>query len=599
MCGVGGYFLRPGVEPPDGVLDRMDEALAHRGPDGVGRFVDNRVGFVHRRLSIIDVVNGAQPFMKTDESGTKVLVANAEIYNHVELRAELAQEFSFLSQSDCETLFAIWTLHGTKVFSRLRGMYAAAMYDSVAGEGVLLRDPFGIKPLYYSETKDGVFFASEPTALRFAGMNSGSPDTLHAACIIDRQYAPDNLPAFMPIRRVAPGETLFISNGQVVSRKNNSLLDGIQLSQKATTNEFRDMLHDSVSAHLMSDVPIGLFFSGGVDSAAILASMAALRTAFGSSRTEPLLAYTCRFDPDRRAETDKARALAKAVGASFVDVVYSKKDFWNNVGSAAFAMDDAAADYAILPMMHLAARAAQDVKVILSGEGGDEFFAGYGRYRAGLRYLRPKFPTRPGPAIRAGLFPAATARRLLAIYQSSGLRMPSLGDRVVRRQCALTQLQVYDIEDWLPNDLLIKLDRCLMRYGLEGRTPFVDRRLSTYGLSLPLSAKVSSGKGKYIVKSWLSEAMPACKPFERKRGFTVPVGIWIAEEASRLVPLVAKQPGITGLMSKSQVAGVFNAAAGRGGLLAWRILFYALWHQVHWCSADYNAPLLDILADVN
>ena len=598
MCGIGGYFLKTGAGAPAGFLDRMEAALAHRGPDGSGRFTDDGAGLVHTRLSIVDLANGAQPFIAPPDCGGKVLIANGEIYNHSALRAELCQGYGFTSGSDCETVLALWARHGTDILNRLRGMYAAALYDPATSDGVLVRDPFGIKPLYIAETGYGIAFASEIAALRAAMGETGDPDPLHAACIIDRQHAPDDLPAFADIRRVAPGETLVIRDGRITGRHCDSPLDD-RSAASSDPGAFQTALHDSVSAHLMADVPLGLFFSGGVDSSAILAALADLRARDGSG--EPILTYTVRFDArlDRGGddETDVARGLAAAEGADFVDVPYGKADFLADAGLAALACDDPAADYAILPTLHLARRAAGDVKVILSGEGGDEFFAGYGRYRAGMRPVGAKFPTRPGAALRAGLFRNDLASQLAARYRKSAAAMPSMMTRLTDRDGALAALQRHDIEDWLPNDLLIKLDRCLMRHGVEGRTPFVDRKMSAYGFALPVTAKIGNGDGKRLVKSWLAERMPGCRPFARKRGFTVPDGSWIAGEAPILGPLVASQPGIAAVMRPEDARSVIENADGRGGLLAWRVLFYALWHQIHRRGADPRQPLADILAE--
>ena len=594
MCGIGGYFLRPGRTAPEGTLDRIQAALAHRGPDGSGRYTDRLAGLVHTRLSIVDLANGAQPFIAPDEDGGKVLIANGEIYNHSALRHSHCQGYRFTSASDCETMLALWARHGTESLFRLRGMYAAALYDPTGGEAVLLRDPFGIKPLYISETEDGVFFASEQAALRAAGIGVCDPDPLHAACIIDRQFAPDDLPAFAGIRRLAPGEIVVIRDGRIAESRRDTPLDSAVAGEISDPSAFQSHLHDSVDAHLMADVPLGLFFSGGVDSTAILAAMSDLRRRDGSAA--PILTYTVRFDRGSDDETMVARGIATDEGAEFVDVPYGKADFLMDAGLAALACDDAAADYAILPTLHLARRAAEDVKVALSGEGGDEFFAGYGRYRAGLRTIGAKFPIRPGAAIRNSVLHGNLISQLMARYRSGATRMPGLITRLTDRDAALAALQRHDIDDWLPNDLLIKLDRCLMRHGLEGRTPFVDRMMSVYGFRLAHKAKIGSRGGKHIVKSWLETRLPASRPFARKRGFTVPVGDWIAEEAAQLAPLVAAQPGVETVMTPDQAQTVIRNAGGRGGLLAWRVLFYALWHQVHVCGIDPHQPLAEILA---
>ena len=418
MCGIGGYFLRPGAGMAADTLDRMEAALAHRGPDGSGRYTDAHAGIVHTRLSIVDPANGAQPFVAPPEDGAKVLAANGEIYNHAALRASHCAGYGFTSNSDCETVLALWARHGTAVFGELRGMYAAALWDPDSREGVLVRDPFGIKPLYIAETADGILFASEIAALRAAIGGTGEPDPVHAACIIDRQYAPDDLPPFAGIRRVAPGETLIIRDGRIAGTSGDRPLDDRDHAGAAA--EFPARLHDSVEAHLMADVPLGLFFSGGVDSSAILAALADLRARDGHA--DPILSYTVRFDTEADDETALAASLAADEGAEFIDVPYGRDDFLADAGLAALACDDPVADYAILPTSHLARRAARDVKVVLSGEGGDEFFAGYGRYRAGLRPLSARFPTRLGAALRDGLFSGAVASDLGERYRVAATR---------------------------------------------------------------------------------------------------------------------------------------------------------------------------------
>ena len=291
--------------------------------------------------------------MAPPEDGGKVLAANGEIYNHAALRASHCAGYGFTSNSDCETVLALWARHGTAAFGELRGMYAAALWDPHSREGVLVRDPFGIKPLYIAETAEGILFASEIAALRAAIGGTGETDPVHAACIIDRQYAPDDLPPFAGIRRVAPGETLIIRDGRIAGTSSDRPLDDLDHAGDAA--EFPARLHDSVEAHLMADVPLGLFFSGGVDSSAILAALADLRARDGHA--DPILSYTVRFDTEADDETALAASLAADEGAEFIDVPYGRDDFLADAGLAALACDDPVADYAILPTSHLARRA--------------------------------------------------------------------------------------------------------------------------------------------------------------------------------------------------------------------------------------------------
>jgi asparagine synthase (glutamine-hydrolysing) len=265
---------------------------------------------------------------------------------------------------------------------------------------------------------------------------------------------------------------------------------------------------------------------------------------------------------------------------------------WRHLPQIVAAMDDPAADYAIIPSWFLARRARQDVKVVLSGEGGDEIFGGYGRYRSAMRpwYFGGKvmrgrgsfdrvdvLRTRPG-AWRDGL----AAAELLAASPGR-----------TRMQVA----QATDIADWLPHDLLLKLDRCLMAHGVEGRTPFLDQAVAAAGFRLPDALKTRDGRGKYLLRAWLQNALPAALPFAPKQGFTVPIGAWIAADGARLGSLVAAQPGVAEIAVPDKVQALFKAAAGkREGMAAWLLLFYALWHRAHIEHRPIEGSVTDVLS---
>jgi len=595
MCGIAGYFLKPDASPLRHSLEVMQSRLYHRGPDGQDTQRCGQAGFTQTRLAIIDLEGGRQPFVSQQADGKAMLVANGEIYNHQKLRDELAESFAFQSRSDCEVLLALWLARPAALMSAARGMFAAALYDEASDRGCLVRDPFGIKPLYYCEHDTGLYFASEISALRAAGLGEQTPNPLMAAYVLDKQFAPRPVAAFAGIQKLAPGETLTIDGGRITGRTTEQPLMAEQTPSAPAALD--SVLTDSVDAHQMSDVPFGLFLSGGVDSSVLLATMARLRQAGKIAHHTPhLLAYTARFDSDEVAdETALARALAKETGAEFIDISYDKARFFAECGAAVAAMDEPVADYAILPSFALAKRAKNDVKVVLSGEGGDEFFAGYGRYRAGLRRVGAKFPTRAGPALSAGLLRPDLATSLRRQLDLSAEKMPSFLDRLRSPNSALGQLQHYDIDFWLPDNLLVKLDRCLMHNSLEGRTPFIDRILSVYGFHLPFDQKLNAGKGKYALKAWLSTHLPEARPFARKRGFTVPVGQWIDAESDKLAPAIARLTFLSELVHTDMIAPVFRDAGGRGGLLAWRLLFLGLWHQIHVRGVSADQPVLDIL----
>ncbi|MEC7208119.1 MAG: asparagine synthase (glutamine-hydrolyzing) [Pseudomonadota bacterium] len=600
MCGIAGYFLKPGAEPLPDCLDIMQARLTHRGPDGRDTTRLGRAGFTQTRLAIIDLAGGRQPFVADQPEGRAMLVANGEIYNHEGLRGELETAFTFQSRSDCEVLLPLWLTRPQDLLSAPRGMFAAALYDERSDEGCLMRDPFGIKPLFYCAHDTGLYFASETAALRAIGLGSEAPDRLAAAYVLDKQFAPHPVAPFAGIQKLAAGEQLNIQNGRITGRSRHSPLDQTgHLSEPAGPDNTSpdSQIMDSVDAHQMSDVPFGLFLSGGVDSSVLLASMARLRQDGQiAEHTPKLLAYTARFDSEQVAdETELARLLARQTGAAFIDVVYDRNRFFAECGRAVEAMDEPVADYAILPSFALARRARQEVKVVLSGEGGDEFFAGYGRYRAGLRLFGAKWPNRAGPALTSGLLRADVARGLRTSLEAQTDRLPSFADRLTDKNSALNQLQRYDIDSWLPDNLLVKLDRCLMRNGLEGRTPFIDKHLSVYGFHLPFGQKMKGRQGKYALKAWLSDHLPESRPFVRKRGFTVPVGQWIAADAGRLAASLQRLEGLAEVIHSDQIGPLFAAADGKAALLAWRVLFYGLWHQIHVRGVAADQPVLEIL----
>ena len=375
MCGIAGLAMAPDAPPPPPTtLAALSQALAHRGPDGEGRTAAGRVALVQTRLAIIDLQTGGQPLF----AGAASLVANGEVYNYRELSPGLPLH----TASDCEPPLHLWRRSGAAYAEQLRGMYAIAIHDRASRSLTLTRDRFGIKPLYTAATPGGLAFASEPQALLAAGLVRRDVRPAARDELLQMQFTTGADTIFPGIQRVLPGETLRVVDGQVVDRcRLEPLPPGPpeQIGEDAALARLDAALEQSVDLHQRSDVPYGLFLSGGVDSAAVLALMARLNDA-------PVLAYTAGFDaPGAADERAHAAALARAVGARHETVVVTEAMAWAALPRIVAAMDDPAADYAIVPTWFLAQRARQDVKVVLSGEGGDEMFAGYGRYRSAIR----------------------------------------------------------------------------------------------------------------------------------------------------------------------------------------------------------------------
>ncbi len=589
MCGIAGVMTRDGAPPAKAVLDALEAALAHRGPDGRGRHVKGNVGVVQTRLAIIDLVTGDQPIYAPNGAA---LVANAEIYNYIELRDALTG-VPFRTKSDCEPPLHLYLRDGPEFAPHLRGMYALAIHDPMRGRLVLARDPFGIKPLYYVETSRGFAFASEPQALVAAGLVTPSLRAPAVAELLQLQFTTGAETIFAGVHRVQPGETLIVEQGRIVARLTRPALPAGGPVERATELALQDLdrlLNNAVGVHQRSDVPYGMFLSGGIDSSVLLAMMARLNP-------RPVVAFTAGFPgtgaPDERQH---ARTVAQSVGAEHVEVDVDAGDFWRLLPSIAAAVDDPAADYAVVPTYKLgqAARAA-GIKVVLSGEGGDELFAGYGRYRR---------------AIRARLFGGRPMRSVGALHGLSVLRFEPKDGRAgiaaaeekaaTPGRTRLQAAQATDCADWLPNDLLTKLDRCLMAHGVEGRVPFLDPLLADFAFRLPDRLKVRRDLGKWLLRRWLETGLPAGKPFSRKRGFTVPVGAWIAARGRELGPLVARQPGVAEACRPGAVERLFARVADHGGgdhaPAAWHLLFYALWHRRHMLRAEPAGDAFETLA---
>ncbi len=570
MCGIAGILAATNASPPDpAALAALERGIAHRGPDGSGQTAVGRVALVHNRLAIIDLVTGDQPLF----AGSAALVCNGEIYNYRELRAAMPG-ITFVTNGDCEIPLQRFVKGGADFADPLRGMYAIAIHDRAGRTVTLARDPFGIKPLYIAQTPAGLAFASEAQALLAAGIVPRAVRPTARDELLQIQYTTGAETIFPGIQRVLPGETLTCADGRVIDRRHTEALPAgppETIDEASALARMERALTESVDLHQRSDVPYGMFLSGGIDSAAILTLMSRLNSS-------PVLAFTAGFDaPGAADERAQAASVAKSLGARHETLEVTEKMVWRHLPEIVGCMDDPAADYAIIPTWFLARRARQDVKVVLSGEGGDEIFAGYGRYRNAMRpwWLGGRVMRGRGTFDRLDVLrtrPAAWRDGLAAAeaHVSAGGRS--------RLQVA----QAVDIADWLPHDLLLKLDRCLMAHAVEGRTPFLDSGVANAAFRLPDGLKVQGHMGKWLLRRWLEKNCPAAKPFAPKQGFTVPVGAWIGGVGERLGPLVAAQAGIAEIADPGKVATLFRNAAGRREQYgAWHLLFYALWHRTH------------------
>jgi len=579
MCGIAGLMMRAGA-PADPIrLDQMVAAMALRGPDDSGVLIEGAVGLAHTRLSIVDLTTGHQPLV---EPGGCKLVANGEIYNDPALRADLAGA-PFATRSDCEPPLFLYRRDGIAFADALRGMYAIALFDPDHGRLVLARDPFGIKPLYYVETDAAFAFASEPQALRAAGFDLDPIDPLRRAELLQLKFTTGPATIFPQIRRVEPGETLVIRDGRIVDRRRRDALPAggpRKAKAPALLSQLETVLMNTVEHHLRSDVPYGLFLSGGIDSAVLAAVMARLTA-------RPIVALTAGF-PGAAGKDESAQAarVAKAVGADHQIIPMTAEDFWAQAPRIAACLDDPTTDAAALPTFMLGRAAKGQLKVVLSGEGADEMFGGYGRYRR---------------ASWLGLFRRSSRNHgVLDRWPTTGLE--GWRDGLAAGEDAayaggrshIQGLQAVDCGQWLPNDLLTKLDRCLMAHSVEGRTPFLDPVVADFAFRLPDAMKVRGRFGKWLLREWLSKALPEAAAFAKKSGFNPPVGAWIAAGADQTLDLIAHQPGLSAVIAPDVVRTVLAQAADRPQA-AWSLVFYALWHSHHVLGVGSDGSVAEVL----
>lgn len=556
MCGIAGASFRDAPRTPFDVLAaRFAEALAHRGPDGHGSSVHGRTLLVHTRLAIIDPAGGAQPL--ADADGRACLIANGEIYNYKALRRQLAAEGArFATGSDAESALHCYLKHGEGFLKHLRGMYAIAVHDRARDELLLARDPFGIKPLYYLERDWGVAFASELPAFTAAGLLTPRADPALVPGFLRDQFVPGAQTLLADVRRVLPGECLRIRDGRIVAR--HRLLPKLPpvttRSPAVATAEFDTLFRQVVADHLQADVPYGLFLSGGIDSGALAVAMRAL--------AGPIRTYTVAVRGGGSDDAPRAAALAAALGTEHHEIPFDESDFWRLLPGACAAVDDPTADYAILPMLKLAERAARDVKVVLCGEGGDEVFAGYRRYRDPFwkRWLRRDRRARRGMA-------------------AAGLGLPPPAMR--RQWTALQRVQADDLFGWLPADLLTKLDRTLMHHGIEGRVPFLDERCAAFGFALDDGLKIRNGFGKCLLRDWFGRHQQAVSAWERKQGFTVPIRLWLEARRDLLDAFLGAHEGLRTLVPAPILAAARAARPldTHTAQLNYRLLCFALWYE--------------------
>ncbi|MGE5745970.1 MAG: asparagine synthase (glutamine-hydrolyzing) [Solirubrobacterales bacterium] len=614
MCGICGLVSLDGATAPDpAALAAMNETLVHRGPDSDGSVIDGPAGLAMRRLSIIDLAGGDQPI--ANEDGRIQVIQNGEIYNYRELRNELrGRGHTFSTHSDTEVLVHLYEERGPAFVEALRGMFALAIWDARHGRLVLARDRFGIKPLYYRVAGGAVSFASELKALLHQPGFSREIDPGALESFLAFNSIPSPLTIFAEARKLPAGHLLVADEGKVELTRYArptpvSAAEVRTESEDVLAGELRERLRDSVRAHLVSDVPVGVLLSGGIDSSALTA-MAAAESGYRVST------FSIGFEESSFDELDQARLVARRYGTDHHELIL-RPDAVDLLPRLVEAFDEPFGDSSALPTYLVSRLAADTVKVVLSGEGGDELFGGYYTYVAdrlaprvgrAASFLRPLVELLPSSSARvsfdykakrfvrgAHLPPVERHHAWKEIFspdaQEELLASPRVCDpldlyraRYAETEGAqeLARLQDLDLGIYLVDDLLVKTDRASMAHSLEARVPFLDPAVAELALALETRQKVRGFSKKRLLRKAVEPMLPREIVRGRKRGFSIPVAAWLRGDLEQFARDVLSPETVErqGYLSPEAVTGVLDAhVSGKDDLSRqiWGLLSFTLW----------------------
>jgi asparagine synthase (glutamine-hydrolysing) len=623
MCGIAGIVKRDPLEAVDEArLKGMRDVLRHRGPDGEGLWVDGPVGLGHRRLAIVDVRSGHQPMANEDESVW--ITYNGEIYNHNQLRPELlAKGHRYLTRSDTETIVHLYEEEGERCVERLSGMFAFAIWDRRKRRLLLARDRLGIKPLYYAVTEDELLFASEIKAILAAWTGRPSFNEAILPEFLATGFVSGEETFFCGIQKLLPGRTLSWSPGEGIQQRRYwrlpAVIDDTPTDLRELAAEVRGRLEATVRSHLMSDVPLGLFLSGGIDSSGLAALMAPMVD-------EPIRTFSVGFAEPGADERRYARLAARSVGAEHREVVASPSEFWGALPHLVWHEDEPIAFPSSVALFFVSRLAREHVKVVLTGEGADELFLGYNRYRLTAwneRLGRPYRALVPGllrkPVSRltqrlprrlrryAGrsflaaadggprelyyenfaVFPERLQHDVLAdpgLLAAGDPYAAALGCYEEAPGDMLSRMSHADLETYLV-ELLMKQDQMSMAASIESRVPFLDHEFVERIVTIPAGFKLRGWRTKAVLRAALRDLVPPEILTRRKMGFPVPVGRWLRGAFWPVVDELvtgarARGRGLFEPTTLRRIAEEHRSGAAEHGDRLWLLANLEIWQRI-------------------
>jgi asparagine synthase (glutamine-hydrolysing) len=607
MCGIAG-LIGPQIEDKEGVIGRMVAAITHRGPDDDGFFVDGNVGLGMRRLSIIDLSTGRQPISSADER--LLIFFNGEIYNYKELREELlAKKYVFKTHTDTEVILHMYEEYGAAMLPKLRGMFTFCIYDTEAKKAFIARDFFGIKPLYYLMQNDRIVaFSSEAKSfLSFPGFKTEVND---AAVVnyLSFQYNPLSESFFKNVYKLPPAHYLLIDTETgaaeiekywSVEFQQNSLIQ-----EKEATDKTRRVVEDSVAHHMIADVPVGAFLSGGVDSSIITTLMQKIR---GDKKIKT---FTVGFNT--LSEGAEAKETSSFLGTDHTEIVVGPDEYFDALSKAVYHFDEPVGDPSAIGIYFLAREARKSVKVVLSGEGSDELFGGYNIYLAPFDYKKiafiPKAVLKMLVALPFGFYGKNYLRRaagkledwyigqkyfsgsmfgrgeIAKLWKAGPEKFMSLSP-LYKRAKGLSDsstMQYVDIHTWLVGDILAKADKMTMAHSLELRVPFLDIEVEKLATSLPDRFKWRGGVTKYLLREAFKSVVPESTRNRRKLGFPTPVKDWFTAERGEIYETILENEYIKTHMDTAYIQRIISdhvAKKADNSRKVYLLLMLALWYN--------------------
>ncbi len=619
MCGIAGIIGKRDITKD--AIQRMVDEIIHRGPDDQGILIEDDFAFGMRRLSIIDIGGGKQPISNEDDTVT--VVFNGEIYNYKELQPELEKAgHTFKTHSDTEGLVHLYEQYGTAMLTKLRGMFGFCIYDKKNWQLFIARDYFGIKPIYY-RVQDGriVSFGSEiKSILKDPGYSPRVNDEA-VYNYLAFQYNPLEETMFKDIFRLAPGHfmTVDLRNGSFKIEKYwqyefspNS--NSNQIAEKTLADNIKKTIEDSVAHHMISDVPVGAFLSGGIDSAIIVTLVQELRQRAGVG---PVSTFTIGFD--KVSEHTEAKVVADKLGTDHQEITISFDEYFKELPKIAWHFDEPVADPSAVALYFLSREARKKVKVVLSGEGSDELFGGYNIYREpfALRpiailpkliqniFIRPltqlpfnffgkNYLSRALTNIRdryignAYIFKHTEQERLWkgSDHGAIGKRPSaiSLADSYnkVANEPDSRKMQYIDLNYWLPGDILAKADKMTMAHSLELRVPFLDIEVANLSETIPDDLKYKDGKTKYILRKAFESVLPQETADRKKLGFPTPIKHWLRERPDEVMRIIRNNSYITDVMDMNyinELAAQHASGSADHSRKIYILLMFALWYN--------------------